>query len=374
MSIFKTLDPTLKSKREFETNKTFLSTNNDSASGVFTVQSHSGSLYNYASSSDNVTSIVSASSTKNYFSKPSWNLVNTRYYRYINQNNGVPRMNRYDTPVTQQSINLMKPPSYFSFGIGSLIPEAQQSRSLHESASIFSITRELYGEHIQPNSVKLTDTSNGLTFDIRDDGDGNLYDFNFSASYAAHKSSSFDMGQGISAKGSGSVIGNAFYQDGLIVVNRKGTYNNVGFGSGWTLEHKATHRITEYEYVVTAEAGEFNKSLNISLTKGRSGSIMIPQTSSVDVPTVEEDLDRSWLYKFLPANHLPGNEGTSSYQSQYTAASHSIDAVTGSTWYPMVSQIGLYDIDGDLIAHAKPGQPIQLSKTKATTFVIRFDV
>jgi len=40
----------------------------------------------------------------------------------------------------------------------------------------------------------------------------------------------------------------------------------------------------------------------------------------------------------------------------------------------MVSQIGLYDIDGDLIAHAKPGQPIQLSKTKATTFVIRFDV
>ena len=69
MSIFKTLDPTLKSKREFETNKTFLSTNNDSASGVFTVQSHSGSLYNYASSSDNVTSIVSASSTKNYFLK-----------------------------------------------------------------------------------------------------------------------------------------------------------------------------------------------------------------------------------------------------------------------------------------------------------------
>ena len=68
MSIFKTLDPTLKSKREFETNKTFLSTNNDSASGVFAVQSHSGSLYNYASSSDNITSIVSASSTKNYFS------------------------------------------------------------------------------------------------------------------------------------------------------------------------------------------------------------------------------------------------------------------------------------------------------------------
>ena len=354
MSIFKTLDPTLKSKREFETNKTFLSTNNDSASGVFAVQSHSGSLYNYASSSDNITSIVSASSTKNYFSKPSWNLVNTRYYRYINQ--------------------LTKPPAYFSFGIGSLIPEAHQSRSLHESASIFSITRELYGEHIQPNSVKLTDTSNGLTFDIRDDGDGNLYDFNFSASYAAHKSSSFDMSQGITAKGSGSVIGNAFYQDGLIVVNRKGTYNNVGFGSGWTLEHKATHRITEYEYVVTAEAGEFNKSLNISLTKGRSGSIMIPQTSSADIPTLEQDLDRSWLYKFLPANHLPGNEGTSSYQSQYTAASHSIDAVTGSTWYPMVSQIGLYDIDGDLIAHAKPGQPIQLSKTKATTFVIRFDV
>ena len=77
---------------------------------------------------------------------------------------------------------------------------------------------------MKPGSIRLTDTSNGKTFDIRDDEDGNLYDFTHSASFAAHKSSSFDMSQGIDAQGSGSVIGNIFYSDGILVVNQKGTY------------------------------------------------------------------------------------------------------------------------------------------------------
>ena len=40
--------------------------------------------------------------------------------------------------------------------------------------------RELFGEQIKPESIQLSDTSlGGQTFDIRDDGDGNLYDNNF---------------------------------------------------------------------------------------------------------------------------------------------------------------------------------------------------
>ena len=46
------------------------------------------------------------------------------------------------------------------------------------------------------------------------------------------------MSQGVDAKGSGSVIGNVFYSDGLIVVNQKGSYKDVGFGTGFTIEHK----------------------------------------------------------------------------------------------------------------------------------------
>ncbi len=342
--MFKTLESSDKTRRVFETFKNFTFNQNDSGSGVFAIKARSGSFRNYVSSSDDIITITSGSVSKNYYSLPNWNFINTRYYKFFELN----------TPKE----------AYFPFGIERY---SHESRSLHTSASIISITRDLYGEKIKPGSIKLSDTSNGQTFDIRDDGDGNLFDFNFSASYAAHKSSSFDMNQGVDAAGSGSVIGNAFYSDGLIVVNQKGSYKDVGFGTGYTLQHQATHKIQEFEYVLKAPAGEFNMSSNISTTKDRAGLIRVPQTSSVDT-------DRSWVYNLFPPGDQPTLSGTGSFATKYTPASHSINEITGSTWYPYVTQIGLYDDEGDLIAVAKPGQPVKLSPTLSTTFVVRFDV
>ena len=34
-------------------------------------------------------------------------------------------------------------------------------------------------------------TTGGVTYDLRDDGDGNIYDYNYSSTFAAYKSSSF---------------------------------------------------------------------------------------------------------------------------------------------------------------------------------------
>lgn len=341
--MFKTLESSDKSRRVIETFKSFLSTNNDSGSGVYAIKARSGSYHNYVSSSDEITTITSGSISTNFFGLPTWNLINTKYYKFFSLN----------TPKT----------AYFPFGIENY---SQQSRSLYLSSSAFSITRDLYGEEIKPGSVKLSDTSNGQTWDIRDDGDGNLFDFAHSASFAAHKSSSFDMNQGIDAQGSGSVIGNVFYKEGLMVVNQQGSYKDVGFGTGYTLEHQATHKIQEYEYVLRAPAGEFNISSNISTTKDRAGLIRVPQTGSVGE-------DRSWVYNLFPAGDQPTLSGTGSFATKYTPASHSINEITGSTWYPYVTQIGLYDDEGDLIAVAKPGQPVKLSSTLSTTFVVRFD-
>jgi len=341
--MFKTLESSDKSRRVIETFKSFLSTNNDSGSGVYAIKARSGSYHNYVSSSDEITTITSGSISTNFFGLPTWNLINTKYYKFFSLN----------TPKT----------AYFPFGIENY---SQQSRSLYLSSSVFSITRDLYGEEIKPGSVKLSDTSNGQTWDIRDDGDGNLFDFAHSASFAAHKSSSFDMNQGIDAQGSGSVIGNVFYKEGLMVVNQQGSYKDVGFGTGYTLEHQATHKIQEYEYVLRAPAGEFNMSSNISTTKDRAGLTRVPEPGSVGE-------DRSWVYNLFPAGDQPTLSGTGSFATKYTPASHSINEITGSTWYPYVTQIGLYDDEGDLIAVAKPGQPVKLSSTLSTTFVVRFD-
>ena len=48
--MFKTLESSDKSLRVIETFKTFVSTNNDSGSGVFAVKARSGSFRNYVSS------------------------------------------------------------------------------------------------------------------------------------------------------------------------------------------------------------------------------------------------------------------------------------------------------------------------------------
>ena len=125
--MYKTLEPSDQSKRAFKTFKSFRFNNNDSGSGVFVIKARSGSFRNYVSSSDEITTIISGSTTTNYFALPSWNFVNTRYYKHY-------ALGQEPTPKI----------SYQVFDIRNT---AFQSRSLHISSSIFSITRDLFGDN-----------------------------------------------------------------------------------------------------------------------------------------------------------------------------------------------------------------------------------
>ena len=87
---------------------------------------------------------------------------------------------------------------------------------------IFSIPQDLYGERIKPFSIDLEVTTQGDTYTIKDDGEGNLYDNAFSSSFAAYKSSSFDYDKA-DANGSGSQVGNVFYDDGILVLTDTGS-------------------------------------------------------------------------------------------------------------------------------------------------------
>ena len=346
--MFKTLELSDQTRRTFLTHKNFSWNNDDSGSSIFSIKTRSGSTWNYVSSSDVITTITTGSISTNYFATPSWNFINTRYYNFFD--------------LSGKNI------SYQAAAQTTTNPN-HQSRSLFKSASIFNIEKDVIGDRIKPGSVKLSDTSNGQTFDIRDDGDGNLYDFAHSASFAAHKSSSFNMSQGINSDGSGSVIGNVFYSDGLLVVNQAGSYKDVGFGTDWTISYQSTHYANEYEYILRAPAGEFNMSSNQSITKAKSASIELNFSSLASATDIEKD----YLYSNFPPSDNPSGQGTGSYSTTYQAASHSIDNITGSDWYPYVTQIGLYDVYGDLVAVAKPGQPVKLNQTLDTTFVVRFD-
>src|SRR5210317_2272413 len=329
--MFKNLDPQDISKKPFSSFKNFTFTNNDSGSGVWLVKARSGSQYNYDSGSDSVTNIVSGSVTTRYFGLPTWHFLNKVFYKDA------------DKP-------------YRTFGNNDPYKE---NRELNTSASIISVARGLYGEQIKPESVDLDITIGSNTFTIKDDGNGNLYDYTHSASFAAFKSSSFNRSQGVQSIGSGSEVGNVFYSQGLIVLTDTGSYD--GDITAFELKYQSTQTNYEYEYRVTAKPHEFNTSTNISITPDRSGSITI-KNGSVG------------MSNFFPPSILPTGQGTGSYATEYNAATESLAFVTGSDFHPFVTQIGLYTEDGELAVVGKVAKPIQLSNEISTTFVVRFDI
>ena len=110
-------------------------------------------------------------------------------------------------------------------------------------------------ERIKPGSIKLSVTIGSVTFNIRDDEDGNLYDSNHSASYATFKTNNFEMNQGIDANGSGSgsEVGNVFYEQGLLSLQIQVLMQRCWVWN-WTIYLKVSrdsHFINEHEYRVT---------------------------------------------------------------------------------------------------------------------------
>jgi hypothetical protein len=332
--MFKNLDPQDVSKKSFQTFKNFTFNNTDSGSGVFAIKARSGSLFNYVSASDDIVGITSGSITTNYFSSPTWHMLNNTFYS--------------------------------SHGQDYVNPE-RSKRELHISASVISVGRDLFGEQIKPGSVILSDTSLGATRDIRDDAEGNLYDNAFSASYAAFKSGSkvnevlpFTI-TGSSTRGSGSVVGNVFYEQGLLVFTDTGSYRETGHGTGYTLKYQATQTHYEYEYRIRVKPLEYNTTTNISTTPDRSGSI------SVAEGVVS-------MSNFFPPSHNPSGHGTGSYATFYNAVTESLSFTTNTNFKPYVTEIGLYNENSELLVHGKLAKPIKLSDDIETTFVVRFDV
>jgi len=320
-------DATIKSFQSF---KNFTFTNNDSGSGVFAIKARSGSRFNYVSSSDAVITITSGSVSTNFFGYPTYTMLHNLFYSKHGRE---------------------------------YVRSGSMNRNLHNSASVISVPRELYGEKIKPESIELSATVGGQTFDIRDDGEGNLYDNNHSASFSTFKTNDFQSGSSTTAatRGSGSEVGNIFYEQGLLVFTDTGSYKDVGFGTSFNLKYKATQTHYQYEYRVRVKPNEFNTTTNISITPGRSGSI-----------TMAEGVVS--MSNYFPPSDQPSGAGTGSYATFYNAASEALPFVTESNFKPFVTDIGLYSENNELLAHGKLAKPIKLSDDIETSFIVRFDV
>ena len=349
----------------FKTFKKFTFTNIDSGSGVFALKANSGSLYNFSTGSALSQSIGTYNADSQSLGKPksTWYSTGTFYnvpvYYQLNHTLYENYSGKSKLPKGRKKIE-----PFLSYGPSN---PNKNFRELHASASLITIPQQLIGEGIKPNSVKILDNISDVTTDIRDDGDGNLYDFGFSSSYASYKASSFKT-KPVSNVSSSVVIGNVFYKQGLIVMTSTGSrYLNAFTGdmdNGFTLNYRSTHTIYQHEYRVVSPAGRHNSTLNPSATLGRSGSFSVGEGIS------KKD------YTFFPPGDNPsgGFNSTGSFKSFYEATQFYENFVTHSEFRPYISTIGLYNDAGELLVVGRTSHPIKNDDKMDMSFVVRFDV
>jgi len=323
--MFKRLDPRDINITPFKAYKEFTVTNTDSGSGVYGFRAISSSAYNFDPDTATKTTFDSAS----FYHIPTWFTIRQLYYR-----------------DTENNFN--------NFGYNS----NNQYRLLQPSASIISVSKDLFGERIKPKSIALSDDSGASTLTIKDDGKGNLYDNTYSSSFAEFAAGGFANSDII--KSTGSFVGNIFYEQGLLVFTNTGSnYVDIGTGTGtdgYSLEYKSQMTIREHSYTCIIGENEYNSTMNISSTYQRSGSVTVSGSES---------------WKLFPPGHAAAKSG--SYKHYYGSATEYEGFVTHSKFEPYITKVGLYNDFNQLIAIGQLSHPIKNDRELALGINVRFD-
>jgi len=171
-------------------------------------------------------------------------------------------------------------------------------------------------------------------------------------------------------------IGNVFYNQGLLVFTRN---LNLILSADWNLSFKSTKTIYEHEYLLIAEQDEFNVSTNPSAIIN-VGRVTETHTDTNNITTnVVTNPGVSYIRKLTTLNNgnildyrYSGSVGNTLAGFEHWEMSSSVDS-TGSFLTPMITTIGLYDDDCQLVAVAKLPQPIKSEHDLTVNFIVRFD-
>jgi hypothetical protein len=188
------------------------------------------------------------------------------------------------------------------------------------SLYVISIPSTLYGDYINPTSFScagITDDVLG-TITVKDNGEGGL----------------------IIANGAfaGRFVGIINYTHGIAVLPFLVFDESIfgWWGINTTLNFQSSKVVYETQYKCTLRENEFNFTLNPSIFPG-SGYVNPLNSNTVDTS------GKAW------------------------------DFITGSSFSPYITSVGLYDDDQQLLAVAKLSQPIPTSRTTDMTIVVNLD-
>ena len=357
MSIKKNLDPSDKSFTSFTVNKKFSFTERDSGSGIFAVPIIRGTdanLYNFLKS----TATSKTISGSVFYKTPTYHAINQLYYKDIRSMLGHIDLYR-GVPITEDAVQEYT--STNQLENTTLKLRRPYTRQLGATATVISLPQKFYGERINPGSFRLVDNSTDVTLTLRDDTRGNLYDIDYSGSYSTRTPTS---------NNSGSLVGNIFYDEGLIVITSTSKpYNTVGTlegTDGFRVDFESTQTIYQREYVCSIDENEFQFTNNKTARVGRSGSIAMGSYENYNDEFTKSTED-TFPY------HIAGYS-TSSYNAKgFNIGTEFISQTTHSEFAPYVTNIGLYNDRDELVAIGKPAAPIKNERDLAITFVVRFD-
>jgi hypothetical protein len=223
-------------------------------------------------------------------------------------------------------------------------------RNLDGNIAVFSIPQINYGEGIKPKTVVLEDETVGKIY--TDDGYSNLTD------------------------ATGSIVGNIFYDRGLVVLTK-----NVVSGSilnQFTLNFRSIKTIFENEIFLSVLENEFNYSQNPSAVLEYGGEIVkhvVTDKNDLTGNTLKEisvyeagtKVVRGAYHPYI--SELDPNRFGSFDDFEYSS---SLDP-TGSYLAPYITTIGLYDDDLNMVAVAKLPKPIKSEPNYPLNFIVRFD-
>ena len=374
MSVYKNIEPENVLISSFKVHKTFTLTEADSGSGLYVIpiyHNRTGSYDGHEENYDTSTALSTTITGSVFQQVPSWYSINTLYYRdirtmrgYIDYITGVPSNKNAIISNPTTTVERVTYNPELDVTVPNIELRRPYTRQLHDSATVISVPTQYYGECIQPSSVRITDNSTESTYILEDDGRGNIYDVEYSSSYANRIPN---------AKMSGSVIGNVFYNDGVIVITETGSYATVGTKTGtdgFTLKFNATQTIYEREYVCVVGENEFQHTTNKSLKVGYSSSFDM----GIFKPTpFTNTIDDDFPYSMIGyATHSYNVTPTIKNQA-YDIGTKLIGEATHSEFATYVTNIGLYNSERELLAIGTTGRPIKNDKELSLTFVVRFD-
>jgi hypothetical protein len=369
----------------FEVHKTFTVTNVDSGSAVYAIPITKGSDSNlYGFSTSTASSKVISGST--FYKVPTYYTINKMFYRDIGDMYNIkpfqysPPILGNPPPVTGVEVNTSisyirgVPTSsnaifdytetrhlyHTSDNSYQRVFRRPYTRQLHDTAVVISVPQTLFGESIARDSIRLVDDSTASTITLQDDGYGNLYDIDYSSSYSNGTPTSTN---------SGSVVGNVFYDEGLIVITDTGSYSAVGSGEasdGFSLTFDSTQTIYEREYVCRIGENEFQHTNNRSLKVGQSGSHAFFGNK------YDDDVYKNTIHDTYPYD-LTGFATGSFKNAEYEIGTELIGEATHSDFATYITTVGLYNSNNELMAIGKTAKPIRNDKDLALTFVVRFD-